>query len=78
MLELRSETDGLAALKNKMQEYIDNGVRLAWLVDPRLQQVYIYQPGHKPEILDKPSTISGGDVLPGFVFDLTSTFNIAC
>ena len=77
VLELRSETDRLSALKEKMQEYIDNGVRLAWLVDPRLQQVHIYQPGHKPEILDKPITVSGGDVLPGFVFDLTRIFSVA-
>ena len=69
VLELRSKTDRLMALKTKMQEYIDNGVRMAWLVDPQLRQVHVYQNGKAPEMLDQPGTVSGAEVLPGFVLE---------
>jgi Uma2 family endonuclease len=53
-----------------MQEYIDNGVRLGWLIDPKNKQVEIYRPGQEKEVLKNPSQLSGEDVLPGFVLDL--------
>lgn len=70
VMELRSETDRLSALQAKMNEYIENGVRLAWLIDPGSKQVHIYQTGEIPVIFDKPSSICGGSVLVGFVLDL--------
>ena len=70
VIELRSETDRLPALQAKMKEYNDNGVQLGWLIDPVSKQVHIYQFGEIPVILDKPSSISGGSVLVGFVLDL--------
>jgi Uma2 family endonuclease len=54
-----------------MQEYIDNGVRLGWLIDPQNQQVEIYRQDKDVEVLHSPTSLSGEDVLPGFVLDLT-------
>jgi Uma2 family endonuclease len=74
VIELRSKTDRLAKLQEKMVEYQDNGVRLGWLIDPQKQQVEIYRLGRDVEILEDPNTLSGEDVLPGFVLDLRSIF----
>lgn len=74
LIELRSETDRLAKLQEKMEEYRDNGVRLGWLIDPQKQQVEIYRPGQDVEILEAPTSLNGGDVLPGFILDLRSIF----
>ncbi|MEM9923187.1 MAG: Uma2 family endonuclease [Cyanobacteria bacterium P01_D01_bin.50] len=70
VVELRSETDALKMLKSKMEEYIQNGTRLAWLIDRVNRKVYIYRSKNTVEELDNPSTLSGEDVLPGFVLDL--------
>ncbi|OCQ92962.1 hypothetical protein BCD64_09540 [Nostoc sp. MBR 210] len=70
VVELRSATDSLERLQLKMQEYIDNGVRLGWLIDPQNQQVEIYRQGQEVEILQSPGSLSGEDVLPGFILDL--------
>jgi Uma2 family endonuclease len=71
VVELRSATDGLRATQRKMQEYLDCGVRLGWLIDPQNQQVEIYRLGQNVEVLKSPSSLSGEDVLPGFVLELT-------
>ncbi|WP_424097933.1 Uma2 family endonuclease [Moorena producens] len=68
--ELRSANDSLKTLQEKMQEYMDCGVRLGCLIDPQNQQVTIYRPGQDREVLQSPSSLSGEDVLPGFVLDL--------
>ncbi len=70
VVELRSASDGLASTQAKMQEYIDNGARLGWLIDPRRKVVEIYRPNQSVEVLQSPKTVSGEDVLPGFVLDL--------
>lgn len=70
VVELRSKTDSLKKLQEKMQEYIDNGARLGWLIDRQNRRVEIYRPGQSVEILQNPATVSGEDVLPGFVLDL--------
>ena len=70
MVELRSATDELKPLQNKMQEYRDNGVRLGWLIDPQNQQVEIYRLGREVEVLQFPTSLSGEDVMPGFELDL--------
>jgi Uma2 family endonuclease len=72
MIELRSETDGLKTLKEKMQEYIDNGMSLGWLIDRSQQKVYVYRPSSPVEELDNPTTMSGDPLLPGFVLDLST------
>jgi Uma2 family endonuclease len=70
VVELRSRTDELEDVQQKMQEYIVNGVRLGWLLNPQDHQVEIYRPGNPVEILLAPATLSGEDVLPGFVLVL--------
>lgn len=72
VLELRSESDRLVTLQNKMQEYIDNGAQLGWLVDPAQRKVWIYRPNAVVECLENPTSVSGDPVLPGFVLPLES------
>ncbi|KAF3885811.1 MULTISPECIES: Uma2 family endonuclease [Nostocales] len=67
VIELRSKSDTLNELQSKMQEYIDNGASLGWLIDRKNRKVYTYRPNQEPEILDNPETVSGEPVLPGFV-----------
>lgn len=69
VVELRSRTDSLPTLQEKMQEYIENGTRLAWLIDPSSQTVQIYRPQQPVEVVNSPSQLSGEDVLPGFVLN---------
>jgi Uma2 family endonuclease len=69
VVELRSPSDQLAELQEKMLELL-NGARLGWLIDPLEKKVYIYRPGQPPEELGDPPTVSGGPVLPGFVLEL--------
>jgi Uma2 family endonuclease len=61
-------------LQAKMQEYLDNGVKLGWLIEPSAKIVEIYRFGQQVEILNNPQTLSGEDVLPGFILDLTEIF----
>ena len=61
-------------LQGKMQEYLDNGVKLGWLIEPSAKIVEIYRVGKQVEILNSPQTLSGENVLPGFVLDLNEIF----
>ncbi|PYJ07903.1 MAG: hypothetical protein DME25_02755 [Verrucomicrobia bacterium] len=70
VLELRSESDSIGVLKAKMEEYMANGARLGWLLDPVRKQAHIYRPKKRPEILTNPAKISGEPLLKGFVLDL--------
>jgi Uma2 family endonuclease len=72
--ELRSKTDRLKPIQDKMAEYIENGVRLGWLIDPYKKQVHIYRKNGEIEILENPQTVSGEDVLEGFELDLEEIF----
>lgn len=72
IVELKSPTDSLRVLQDKMEEYIENGVLLRWLIDRKHKKVYIYRPGMAVECLENPATISGEPVLPGFVLDLSN------
>jgi Uma2 family endonuclease len=76
VLELRSASDSLSKAREKMQEYLDNGCRLGWLIDPQNQRVEIYRQDREVEIIQSPTTLSGEEVLPGFVLDLTQIFSI--
>jgi Uma2 family endonuclease len=69
-IELRSPTDNLRTVLDKMQEYLDNGAQLGWLLDPLTRRVHVYRPQRPPEILEAPSTVSAEPLLPGFVLDL--------
>jgi len=68
--ELRSKSDALTLTQAKMQEYLTNGARLGWLIDPKRQVVEIYRASREPEVLSRPASLSGEDVLPGFVLKL--------
>ncbi|GDZ93765.1 protein of unknown function DUF820 [Planktothrix agardhii CCAP 1459/11A] len=70
VVELRSKTDSLEKLQAKMQEYIENGTKLAWLLDRHNQRVEIYRPNQIVEIIPSPQSLSGENILPGFVLDL--------
>jgi Uma2 family endonuclease len=70
VIELRSESDRLKDLQEKMQYYMDNGVRLGWLIDPLTYRVHVYQPGIPVEILESPEMVSNQQLLPEFKLDL--------
>ncbi|WP_330204147.1 Uma2 family endonuclease [Cyanobacterium sp. Dongsha4] len=71
VLELISKTDSLKDTQEKMQEYIDNGVKLGWLINPEKKEVEIYRQGQEKEVLDNPKTLSGEDILPEFNLDIS-------
>jgi len=68
VLELLSISDRLEDAQAKMQEYMNNKVKLGWLINPQLMEVEIYRLGQKVEILELPQQLSGEDILPGFTF----------
>ncbi len=71
VLELASPSDNLTALRAKMQEYLDSGLRLGWLLNPGDRQAEIYRHDRPPEILTAPPSLSGDPVLPDFTLSLT-------
>jgi len=74
VVELRSKSDRVSELQEKMREYMNNGAVLGWLIDPQRKVVEIYRPQQEVEILTNPSTVSGEDILPEFVLDLAEIF----
>lgn len=72
VLELLSPSDSLRDVQAKMQEYIESGVKLSWLIDPEARRVEIYRSGQEVESLDAPETLLGEDVLPGFSLNLSA------
>jgi Uma2 family endonuclease len=72
--ELRSPTDALETLQAKLEEYLANGARLGWLIDPEERNVHIYRPGSEVVCLADPKSVSGDPVLPGFVLDLAKVW----
>ncbi len=74
VVELRSKSDRIKPLQDKMQEYMENHVRLGWLIDRKNRKVEIYRLNQEVELLENPATLSGEDVLPGFVLDLTEVW----
>jgi Uma2 family endonuclease len=75
VLELRSKNDNMEPLRVKMREYMENDARLGWLIDRKNKKVEIYRQSQEVEVLDNPTTVSGEDVLPGFVLDLTEVWS---
>lgn len=70
VVELRSPSDSLEKVRSKMQEYMENGATLGWLSNPKNKQVEIYRHNQDVEILESPTTLSGENLLPGFVLSL--------
>ena len=75
VVELRSSSDRPSVLKAKMEEYIECGAQLGWLIDPIERRVWIYRPGVEVEVLDEPLTIEAGPLMPGFILDLAPIWN---
>ena len=71
VIELRSRTDNLKPLQQKMQEYRRLGVRLGLLINPQKQQIEVYRPGRDVEVLESPETIDCGEVMPGFILSMS-------
>ena len=74
VIEMRSASDSLTKLKSKMLEYLENGAKLGWLIDPPKGKVSIYRQNETVETLEKPNTLSGENVLKNFVLDLNEIF----
>lgn len=72
VVELRSPSDDLAVLQEKMQEFVANGARLGWLIDPRERQVSVYRPASPVRVLRQPETVSGEPLLPGFSLEMSA------
>ena len=70
VIELRSRWSTLKAQQDKMQEYLNNGTQLAWLIDPPERRVYIYRSGEEVEVLTDAATVSGEPILGGLEFQL--------
>jgi Uma2 family endonuclease len=70
VVELRSQTDRFSDLEKKMIEYIENGARLGWLLDPIQKLAVIYRPDQEPQRLEAPDTLRAEPELPGFVLNL--------
>jgi Uma2 family endonuclease len=70
VLKLMSNSDSLKETQDKMEEYMNNGVKLGWLINRQKQQVEVYRQGQEKEVLERPQTLSGESVLPEFVLDL--------
>jgi Uma2 family endonuclease len=75
VIELRSPSDALPPLREKMREYMAHGARLGWLIDPQTRQVEVYRQGREVETLDKPARVAGEDVLPGFVLNMQKVWD---
>lgn len=72
VVEFCSDNDCLKRLQDKMREYLENGTKLGWLIDFETQKIEIYRAGQAVEVLKNPITLSGEDVLPGFLLNLAS------
>lgn len=75
VVELLSYTDSLAAIRTKMAEYIENGARLGWLIDPDARRVFVYRPTAPVEELKGVTQVSADPELPGFTLDLSDIWN---
>jgi Uma2 family endonuclease len=76
VIELRSPTDRLSTQQQKLEEYLENGALLGFLIDPIARTVYVYRPGKAPEILREPQTVSADPVLPGFTLQLKEIWDL--
>jgi Uma2 family endonuclease len=74
VVELRSKSDNMKTLRDKMKEYMENQVRLGWLIDRKNRKVEIYRLDMEVQVVDNPASLSGEDVLPGFVLDLAKVW----
>ena len=76
VIELRSPSDHINVLQDKMQEYSVNGASLGWLIDPETKQVQVYQPDRAVIVVDDPACVSTDYVLKGFTLELTKIWDV--
>jgi Uma2 family endonuclease len=76
VIELRSRSDNLPPLEDKMLEYVANGAQLAWLIDPIRKRVYVYRPGRETEVVEDPETIVGDPELSGFLINMRELWSL--
>jgi Uma2 family endonuclease len=74
LVEVLSPSDSVGLTLEKMEEYIANGAKLGWFINPRNRQVRVYRPGQEVQVLEFPATLAGDPELPGFVLDLESVW----
>jgi Uma2 family endonuclease len=74
-IELLSPTDSWTQGQLKLEEYMQSGCRLGWLIQPKTKRVAIYRQGQPVEVLESPTTLSGEDVLPGFVLNIAEIWS---
>ena len=70
LVEIVSPSNRGPELEDKVRRYLEGGARLVWVINARLRRATVYRPGSEPEVLDDPETLGGGDVLPGFAFNV--------
>ena len=70
VVKLRSPSDRVSALHDKMREYMENGASLGWLIDPTGRQVFVYRPDSPPQRLAAPASVAADSVLPGFRLEM--------
>jgi Uma2 family endonuclease len=75
VIELKSPSDTVSSLQTKMEEYIQNGARLGWLIDPDRRRIHVYRPNREVEVLKNPSSVSGDPELPGFTLELAEIWD---
>lgn len=76
VIELCSPSDSLTMLEDKMQEYMNNGACLGWLIDPEARRVYVFRPNQSKCSLENPELLTADDVLPGFAFELKKVWDV--
>lgn len=76
VVELKSVSDDIEDLRLKMQEYLSNGLRLGWLIDPETRTVEVYRANQPVESLSNPTEISAEEIMPGFVLSLTGVLSV--
>lgn len=76
VIELRSPSDSLKTLQDKMQEYMENGASLGWLVNPQQKQVFVFQPEKAVVTLGNPEFLTADELLSGFKLDVQNLWNV--
>jgi Uma2 family endonuclease len=74
VIEVRSPDDRIRALRERMEDYLANGVQLGWLIDPKERTVTIYRSGVPPQVLSNPDSVAGEGTVAGFVLNLDRVF----
>ncbi len=77
VVEVRSPSDRLSDLREKMSEYLENGARLGWLLDPPTREAYVYRSGARVQRVRNPASLAADPELPGFVLDLATIWELA-